>query len=84
MPHGFLIAFAAGFLLAWFIMRTPRPAQPSTPLPESKPANRDLEVEQLLRAGRRTEAIARYRELYACDIATAVRMVETLEQILPR
>lgn len=78
----FLIVFIVGFLVGtyWQRNQTAAAARPMSP-----PAMRDVtdfEVEELLRKGRKLEAIKRYREIHACDIATAQHHVDTLEAIL--
>jgi len=78
----FLIVFVVGFLVGMFWQRSQSAA---TAKPPSQPVMRDVtdfEVEELLRKGRKLEAIKRYREIHACDIATAQHHVDTLEAIL--
>lgn len=78
----FLIVFVVGFLVGMFWQRSQSAAMAQPP---SQPVMRDVtdfEVEELLRMGRKLEAIKRYREIHACDIATAQHHVDTLEAIL--
>lgn len=78
----FLIVFVVGFLVGMYWQRSQSVAMAKS---TSQPAMRDVtdfEVEELLRKGRKLEAIKRYREIHACDIATAQHHVDTLEAIL--
>lgn len=78
----FLIVFVVGFLVGMYWQRSQSVAMAKS---TSQPAMRDVtdfEVEELLRKGRKIEAIKRYREIHACDIATAQHHVDTLEAIL--
>lgn len=78
-----IIAFVIGFIVGIYWQRSQYRGQTSHP--STPPVMRDVtdhEVEQLLRQGRKLEAIKRYREIHSCDIATAQHRVDTLEAIL--
>lgn len=78
-----LIAFVIGFIAGIYWQRNQFRGLNSTAA--TPPTMRDVtdhEVEALLQQGRKLEAIKRYREIHACDIATAQNRVDTLEAIL--
>ncbi len=77
-----LFAFVIGFIAGIFWQRSRlSPSGSATSAPVMRDVT-DHEIEELLRKGQKLAAIKRYREIHACDIATAQNRVDTLEAIL--
>lgn len=78
----YFIVFFIGILLGMYLQRAKRAPNADTRTYAAPRDVTDAEVEDLVRQGRKLEAIKRYREIHRCDLATASHMVDTFEKIL--
>lgn len=79
------LAFFAGLIIGWLLRggqrarlvdTTPKPIPPNKIAPAA--AAQDAQVLQLLRSGRKIDAIKHYRELTGCDLKDAKDAIDQL------